>query len=439
MQVGIEQSDYAGGVTRTAQYGKFSLTVSNLEPSAVAPAPVAGLTLTTNESGDLALSWTAGSGSTGSLVEMWTGNAAVKEAPADGQTYSGDSVYGLGDTLPATNHYVVYSGPGSNIAVSGLLVGTDYHIAVFAYAGAGGSTVYNHNPASGVFTAPTAPISPPLPLSAQAETRGTDVMIACTNTTPGKWYQLQWAASLESPNWKPVAMPAERAAGPTMTLVLSNGIVAPQRFYRLQEMDLPPAGRNLAAAGTPQTSYVSSWETLSAINDGYVPANSADHSHGAYGNWPQTGAQWVEYDWPLPINICMMDVYWWQDNQGIYAPASCSVQYWNGSNFVPVGNPSGLGVALNQFNTTTFDPVTTTRLRLLIQSDTAGHSTGILEWRVYDAGGSPTNFPPVVNAGEDRDVIVGGNTWLSGSAFKTTAPSSRRQLSRGANCPARAR
>ena len=124
-----------------------------------------------------------------------------------------------------------------------------------------------------------------------------------------------------------------------MTLVLSNGTAAPQRFYRVRQLDSPPAGRNLAPAAALLTSYVSAWETLSAINDGYVPANSADHSHGAYGNWPQTGTQWVEYDWPIPIITGMMDVYWWQDNQGIYAPVSCSVQYWEWEQFC-AGQPS---------------------------------------------------------------------------------------------------
>ena len=415
LQVGIEQSDYAGGATRTAQYANFSLTVPNLGPFVATPAPDTGLTVTTNGGGEVVLSWTPGSGSAGSLAEMWTGNAAVKEAPADGFTYSGNALYGQGDTLPSTNYYVVYSGPGSDVTVSGLRAGTNYHVAVFACSGTNGSITYNHRPATGALTAPAPWTPPPMPLSAHAEIRGADVVIACTNTTPGKWYQVQWTGSLESPDWQPAAIAPQRAANLTMTLALSNGIAAPQRFYRVQEMDSPPVGRNVATAATPQTSYVSSWETLSAINDGYLPANSADHSHGAYGNWPQTGTQWVEYDWPIPINTDMIDVYWWQDNQGIYAPASCSVQYWSGTGFVPVSNPSGLGMALNQFNTTTFDPVTTTRLRLLFQSDASGHSTGILEWHVYDAGGSPTNFPPVVNAGVDRDVIVGGNTYLSGS------------------------
>jgi uncharacterized protein len=412
LQVGIEQSDYAGGATRTAQYANFNLNVSNMGPFGAPPAPVTDLAWATNATGGLVLSWTPGGGSAGSLAAMWTGSAAVKEAPANGFTYNGNAVYSLGDTLPTTNYFVVYSGSSSSVTVSNLLAGTNYHVAVFAYAGAGSSIVYNHSPATGSFS-PSIPPTPPL--MARAEIHGADMVIACTNTEPGKWYQVQWTASLESPDWQPVELAAQHADDLTMTMTLSNAASAPQRFYRVQQMDLPPAGRNLAVAATPQTSSVSSWETLSAINDGFVPANSADHSHGAYGNWPETGVQWVEYDWPVPINTDMIDVYWWQDNAGIYAPASCSLEYWDGTNYVPVSNPSGLGVALDQFNTTTFDPVTTTRLRLLFQSDASGHSTGILEWRVYDAGGSPTNFPPVVNAGIDRDVIVGGNTWLRGS------------------------
>ena len=411
LQVGIEHSDYGDGATRTAQYEKFSLTASNLGSLAASPAPVTGLFLTTNASNKAVLSWTPGSGSAGSLVAVWTGSPVVKEAPSDGFAYSGNTAYGLGDTLPTTNYYVVYSSSDSNVTVSNLQAGVNYNIAVFAYAGAGSFRAYTHNPATGSFLLPM-PVTPPL--LAQAKIQGTDVIITCTNTMPGKWYQVQSTGSPALTDWQAVEPAAQLATNSTVTFVCSNG-VAPQFFYRVQQLDSLPVGRNLASAAIAMTAYVSPWETLSAIADGYIPTNSADHSHGAYGNWPQTGTQWVEYDWPLPINTSVIDVYWWLDNQGIYAPVACSLQYWDGNSFVPVSNPSGLGVALNQFNTTIFDPVTTTRLRLLFQSDTAGHSTGILEWRVYDAGGSPTNFPPVVNAGIDRNVIVGGNTYLSGS------------------------
>ncbi|MGP3910129.1 glycoside hydrolase family 43 protein [Nonomuraea sp. 10N515B] len=144
----------------------------------------------------------------------------------------------------------------------------------------------------------------------------------------------------------------------------------------------PTTPGNLAASATPSTSYVSPWETLGAINDGYTPANSADHSHGAYGNWNHQGTEWIEYTWPTPQTISRSEVYWFDDNLGIDLPASCQVQYWNGSAYVNVPGASGCGVAANTFNATTFTPVSTTRLRLNITSR-SGYSTGVLEWRAF--------------------------------------------------------
>ncbi|MEU7835281.1 glycoside hydrolase family 43 protein [Nonomuraea sp. NPDC049129] len=138
---------------------------------------------------------------------------------------------------------------------------------------------------------------------------------------------------------------------------------------------------NLALSATASTSYVSPWETLGAVNDGFTPANSADHSHGAYGNWNHQGAEWLEYQWPSAQTVNRVGVYWFDDDQGIDLPASCKVQYWNGSAYVDVPGQSACGVAANTFNTTTFTAVSTTRLRLSVTSKT-GFSTGVLEWQV---------------------------------------------------------
>ena len=253
----------------------------------------------------------------------------------------------------------------------------------------------------------------PPPVSAQVSVQGQNVVITY-NATSNMWYWVECENAIGPLIWEYLGNAPVLATNTTMTCVDTNGALGPQKYYRVLQLSSPPPPRNLALLATPDTSYVSPWETLDAINDGYVPANSADHSQGGYGNWPTTGTNWVEYDWSLPVNTGMMDVYWWQDNQGVYAPVSCSLEYWNGTSFVPVSNPSGLGVALNQYNVTTFIPVTTTRLRLLFVSDASGHSTGILQWRVFDAG-CTSNFPPVVTAGVDRDVIVGGNTYLNGA------------------------
>ncbi|MFD2353019.1 hypothetical protein ACFSTC_32640 [Nonomuraea ferruginea] len=142
----------------------------------------------------------------------------------------------------------------------------------------------------------------------------------------------------------------------------------------------PGGSQNLALSATPSTSYVSPWETLGAVKDGYAPTGSADHSHGAYGNWPQQGTQWVEYQWPTAQSVSRVETYWFDDDLGIDLPASCQVQYWNGSAYVNVPGQSACGVAPHTFNVTTFNAVTTTRLRLNITSK-SGYSTGVLEWR----------------------------------------------------------
>ncbi len=170
---------------------------------------------------------------------------------------------------------------------------------------------------------------------------------------------------------------------------------------------------NLALVATPSASYVSGDTSVKALNDGHLPENSLERGPGSYGNWPRTGTQWVQYDWNQPISTKQIEVYWWDDHQGVRLPKACRLLYWDGKQFTPVANPSGLGVAGDRFNTTTFDEVQTSKFRL--EMDGSGDfSTGLLQWRVVDSGKSP-EFPPTVVAGVDRDVVLGGKTFLSGN------------------------
>lgn len=172
------------------------------------------------------------------------------------------------------------------------------------------------------------------------------------------------------------------------------------------------SGADLGLVATASSSYVSGDTSLQALNSGVEPRSSRDARRGSYGNWPRTGIQWVQYDWTQPISTSRSAVYWWADGRGIGAPKGCRLLYWNGTEFEPVAHVSGLGIELNQYNETRFDEIRTTRLRLEIESD-GTLSTGVLQWKVYDSGHSPA-FPPIVRAGVDRDVIVGGKTWLHG-------------------------
>lgn len=176
--------------------------------------------------------------------------------------------------------------------------------------------------------------------------------------------------------------------------------------------DPAQTGSNLALVATTSTSYVSPHETITALNDGSTPANSDDKRHGAYGNWPRTGTQWVQYDWSQPIKTDRIEVYWFDDQRGVRLPRACRLNYWDGNGFVAVTNAAGLGLVANQFNIATFPEITTSRLRLEFDGN-GTYSTGLLEWRVLDAGDSP-NFAPRVAAGVDRMVVLPGATYLSG-------------------------
>ncbi len=100
-------------------------------------------------------------------------------------------------------------------------------------------------------------------------------------------------------------------------------------------------------------------------------------------------------------------------------PAATRLLYWDDpqAKFVSVPDAVGLGVAKNQFNRTFFPSIKTSRLRLELDPE-GEFSTGMLEWRVYDSGQSPL-FPPRVNAGPDRVVVEGGQTYLDATVVTT--------------------
>ncbi|MFD0673020.1 LamG-like jellyroll fold domain-containing protein [Cohnella sp. M.A.Huq-80] len=140
---------------------------------------------------------------------------------------------------------------------------------------------------------------------------------------------------------------------------------------------------DIASQATASTSFVSSWESLAGLNDGYTPTSSNDRGHPVYGNWDNPGTtQWVQYTFSANKTISSVDVYWFDDNGGIDLPASYTIQYWNGSAWTNVASPSGLGLLANQYNTTTFTPVTTNQIRLSITAKSTT-STGIESWKVY--------------------------------------------------------
>ncbi len=195
---------------------------------------------------------------------------------------------------------------------------------------------------------------------------------------------------------------------------------------------------NLAKVAVPTSQTMLSENKVSSLNDGFMPESSFDRSHGIYAlhremlnidasnsdNVAGRNQPWVQYEWSSPVNIGRIEVYWAVDHpvpgalpgttslQRLAVPQSYRILYWDGSGFVPVHQPDGLGIVSDAFNATTFTPVKTSRLRLEVTTQN-GHPAAILEWKVFNHGPLPV-LPPVIDAGVDRSVVSDGRTYLSG-------------------------
>ena len=188
---------------------------------------------------------------------------------------------------------------------------------------------------------------------------------------------------------------------------------------------------NLARVATPTSLTTTSENKIGTLNDGFEPANSHDHSKGSYAIYrgsedDSTVPEWVQYSWSKPVTLNKIDVYWAIDpprrdgppgsgGGRLGAPASYRLLYWSGAEFVTVPNVSGLGLEGDRFNSTSFDQITTDKVRLEVVPS-GRQPAGILEWKVFNAGPVPS-LPPVVQAGIDRSVVMGGKTYLSGKAL----------------------
>ncbi len=123
---------------------------------------------------------------------------------------------------------------------------------------------------------------------------------------------------------------------------------------------------------------------VAGLNDGFDPERSSDTSHGVWHNWlgDQGGTAWVRYDWDEAILLTGMDAYYFKDGGGNFFPKDVAIDYLDeNGEWKPVPVISGLGLELNQYNTTTFSPISTTALRMTMNPATLG--VGVIEWKVY--------------------------------------------------------
>lgn len=155
----------------------------------------------------------------------------------------------------------------------------------------------------------------------------------------------------------------------------------------------PPRGVTVSA------SYHNRGDGLEALTDGIEPdpaRGSSDESIPRFSFWPHKGGEtsgpdgaakhseeWVRYDFDQPRALRRSSVYWFDDSGagGCRVPQQAVLEYRDGEEWKPVPNGADGAISLekDRANTTRFDEVVTTGLRLRIQLQDKV-SAGILEW-----------------------------------------------------------
>jgi hypothetical protein len=224
-------------------------------------------------------------------------------------------------------------------------------------------------------------------------------------------------------SWSVVSSPAGGLAlfdSPSSASTIARFTTAGQYVLRLTATDgeltstvdvtvegsTPTQGTNVAPAATPTAEYTAGWNNVNAVNDGKV-LHSGGQQTDLWGTWSgsRPATRWLQYTWANPVRVNGTEVAFWADQTnpasgaGVNVPKSWKAQYWTGSAWADVTGAGTYGVARTSPNATSFDSVTTTRLRLVFNAAGPGTGTdpyagiGVSEWRVFAE--APTAIEPI--------------------------------------------
>jgi DUF1680 family protein len=144
-----------------------------------------------------------------------------------------------------------------------------------------------------------------------------------------------------------------------------------------------PKGTATIASKSKASASITNARMLKALNDQFDPTSSDDKSAVYLHWWPKKNTkEWIQYDFATEETISSSKVYWYDDGPygGCRIPASWQLLYKKGEEWIPV-KTQGYEAAKDKYNTVTFEPVTTTALRMVIQLP-ENHATGVHEWIV---------------------------------------------------------
>ena len=126
------------------------------------------------------------------------------------------------------------------------------------------------------------------------------------------------------------------------------------------------------------------FSSAGSANDGFVPLSSHDFRVPRV-DWRSEvgGAEWLQYEFDAPKSFTSAAVFWYDDLRPKLAgpPKSWRVQYRDrGGGWKEVQTKDAYELKLDTFNEVHFERVTTTALRLALES-TKTHAPGVLEFR----------------------------------------------------------
>lgn len=123
---------------------------------------------------------------------------------------------------------------------------------------------------------------------------------------------------------------------------------------------------------------------LAALADEHEPSKSADGGIPRFTFWSHRGTtEWVQYEFDRLKTVSSVEVYWFDDRPrgACRVPKAWKLYYRAGYDWQPVEKPSDFGVAQDQYNRTTFEPVATDALRIVVTQQPR-FSSGMLQWKV---------------------------------------------------------
>ncbi len=210
------------------------------------------------------------------------------------------------------------------------------------------------------------------------------------------------AAARRIPNWREdhIGLVDKLQPGPVRSNEpLETVTMVPMGAARLRLAALPrighgPDAREWQPPAEPLTSCNRGIgvDPYQAMFDGRVPAGPDDRGLPRFTTYSFGGAEhgklhWVRkvFDAPATVSSCSV---WWFDESAtrgdVRLPKWWKVLYKQDGQWHEVANPSGYGTEPGRFNTVTFTPVTTTELRLDVQTQDQPQrfAMGICEWKI---------------------------------------------------------